>query len=286
MNLRCPNCNQALNSQSFKCVNGHQMRFKDDILILLEDSFKETLQNYTTTFAKLRNNDNKRLTDAKIYKQLPNAPKLKWQYPWRVRRYDLAVIANLLKKRKQQHILEVGAWNGWLSNRLTEWGHIITAIDFFIDEYDGLGAKKFYDNTWQTIQMNVYDLSVLDDLYDVIIFNRCIQFSTNPPAYVASAIKKLAPNGLLIITGLGIYYNPATKIKDVASFRKHLAEYGLDFLSPTKGYLDSTDMAHLLKQGIKLQPYPQLWAKLINLKATLNKQEPFYCYGYFQNPKP
>src|SRR6267378_6158682 len=41
-------------------------------------------------------------------------------------------------------ILDLGAGNGWLSNRLAQRGHSVTAIDLSDDPFDGLGAGRHY----------------------------------------------------------------------------------------------------------------------------------------------
>jgi 2-polyprenyl-3-methyl-5-hydroxy-6-metoxy-1,4-benzoquinol methylase len=281
MQLLCPNCCDPIDAQSLGCRNGHQFACEDGVLVLLEETFKQQLQAFVETFTRLRADESRRLLDPSVYKELPFAPKLKWQYAWRVRRYDLAIINRLLQGRTRQQILDVGAWNGWLSHRLATQGHEVTAIDYFTDEYDGLRAKKFYDLSWKAIQMDVYDLSVLNQTYDVIILNRCLQFSDDPAGYVASVKTKVASDGLLILTGLGFYWDPLTKIRDVAAFRAHLNSYGLDFFKPTKAYLDFVDKERLQNQGVRLHPYPQLWARATNLKARFKKTWPLYYYGVY-----
>lgn len=285
MQLLCPNCCDPIDAQSLVCPNGHQFAYVDGVLVLLEETFKQQLQAFVETFTRLRADDNRRLLDPSVYKELPFAPRLKWQYAWRVRRYDLAIINRLLQGRTRQKILDVGAWNGWLSHRLAAQSHEVTAIDYFTDEYDGLRAKKFYDLSWKAIQMDVYDLSVLNQTYDVIILNRCLQFSADPAGYITSVKSRLASDGLLILTGLGFYRDPSTKIRDVAAFRAHLNNYGLDFFRPTKAYLDFTDKERLQHQGVHLYPYPQLWARATNLKARFKKTWPLYYYGVYA-PRP
>src|SRR5205823_5411746 len=44
--------------------------------------------------------------------------------------------------RRRLKILDLGAGNGWLANRLTQRGHSVTAIDLLDDALDGLGAAR------------------------------------------------------------------------------------------------------------------------------------------------
>jgi 2-polyprenyl-3-methyl-5-hydroxy-6-metoxy-1,4-benzoquinol methylase len=204
-------------------------------------------------------------------------------FQWRLRRYDLAVVRRLLSGRRGQRILDVGAWNGWLSHRMAGDGHLVTAIDYFVDEFDGLGAKKFYSTSWQAIQMDLADLHVLDESFDAILLNRCVQFFPQPAAYVAQAKAQLAPGGLLILTGLELYRDPRAKAARVAQLLdSHRQRYGCElFLRPTKGYLDFADKAQLEAQGVQIKPPWQLLPA--NLKARLRPTLPRHCYGVCRN---
>jgi 2-polyprenyl-3-methyl-5-hydroxy-6-metoxy-1,4-benzoquinol methylase len=183
-------------------------------------------------------------------------------------------------------VLDIGAWNGWLSHRLAARGHDVTAIDYFADAYDGLGAQRWYSTTWRAIQMDLADLAPLNQCYDVVIVNRCVQFFTDPAAAVAAAQRQVAPGGLLLLTGLQVFHDPRVKADAVARLRQtYAARYGHDlFLRPTRGYLDRTDTTRLHERGITMRPYPQLW--LANLRARLDPTRPRHAYGVWHRLGP
>ena len=100
-------------------------------------------------------------------------------------------------------MLEIGAWNHWLTNRLNKDGHQLTAIDYFIDQFDGLGAKTHYkSNEWLSIQLNLERLDIIDETFDIIIVNRAIIYFKDPLSVLKALKEKLKPNGQIIITGL------------------------------------------------------------------------------------
>jgi 2-polyprenyl-3-methyl-5-hydroxy-6-metoxy-1,4-benzoquinol methylase len=204
-------------------------------------------------------------------------------FQWRLRRYDLAVVRRLLSGRRGQRILDVGAWNGWLSHRMADDGHLVTAIEYFVDEFDGLGAKKFYSTSWQAIQMDLADLHVLDESFDVILLNRCVQFFPQPAAYVAQAKAQLAPGGLLLVTGMELFRDPRVKAARVADMlRAHRQQNGFElFLTATKGYLDFGDKAQLQAQGVQVKGYRPLLPA--NVKAMLRPTLPYHAYGIYLN---
>jgi 2-polyprenyl-3-methyl-5-hydroxy-6-metoxy-1,4-benzoquinol methylase len=253
----------------------------DGVLVLLNERFRQRLQVFNAHLERFRAAEGKRLLDSSIYEQLPHAPALRNSFEWRLRRYDLKVICRLLLKRPQQRVLDIGAWNGWLSHRLAAEGHRVTAIDYFTDCFDGLGARAFYSTAWQAIQMDLTDLSPLDQLFDVVVLNRCLQFFPDPAQYVLQASAKVAPGGLLIATGLAFYRNPALKAREVQSLQERYRRHsGTDiFLHPAKGFLDFGDRAQLAALGMRLHLYSQLIPA--NLRSLFQPMRPCYYYGLY-----
>ena len=49
-------------------------------------------------------------------------------------------------------ILDIGAGNGWLSNRLAQKGHRPVAVDIFTDGLDGLGAARHYGMSFPLVE--------------------------------------------------------------------------------------------------------------------------------------
>jgi SAM-dependent methyltransferase len=285
--LRCPNCYQPLQkndaNDGFICPQNHSFSFNNGILILLSDSFSSKLTTFLKKFEPLRQAEGKRLLDPSIYPSLPFAPEVQSSHEWRMRRYDIASLEKLLARRKRQRILEIGAWNGWLSHWLTKQEHEVTAVDYFIDKYDGLQAMNFYERHWQAIQMDLTDLEVLDGRFDVVILNRCVQFYADPVAYARAAKEKVANDGLLILTGLSFFRDPRAKIKSVAAFQHHLRQQGVPDFQPMKGYLDFEDKRRLQKEDIQVTLVPQLW--LANIKSQFKKTAPRYYYGVYKQPQ-
>ncbi len=282
MKLICPSCEAPL-SEGRVCGNNHRFTEADGVLMLLTDAFRKRLQIFETHLAKMREKETiRRISDPAAFSELPFGAAIKNDGEWRLRQYDLAIINKLLSDLPEQKILEIGAWNGWLSHRLTLENHQVLAIDYFSDEFDGLKAQKFYPVQWPAIQMDISNLSPLGaERFDVIILNRCLQFFSNPLDYMCSAATLLRPGGRIILTGIQCFPNPRKKIEQIAIARKNFQQsYGVDlFLNPTRGYLDWGDRKRLLAAGCRLVPYPQLFRN--NLKARLRRFLPVNFYGVF-----
>ena len=253
------------------------------MLALLEDGFAQRLAGYLDKLAESRAQAGRRILDPGAYERLPAGQEasgdLSWQVEWRLRGYDLSVVRGLLSGTGPRRVLDVGAWNGWLSNRLAQDGHAVTAVDYFADEYDGLRACQHYQARWRSIQMDLRDLSLLDECFDVIIFNRCLQFFADPVASLLAARRSLAPGGVLIVTGLQVFQAPRTKARQVEGYlRTYREQHGFDLhLFPTKAYLDTADCRGLARLGVRLRRYPQLWPA--HLLACLDPSRPTHTYG-------
>jgi 2-polyprenyl-3-methyl-5-hydroxy-6-metoxy-1,4-benzoquinol methylase len=281
MSLLCPNCRAPIDSATLACAAGHQFGCEDGVLILLEAEFGQHLAAFIETLVRFRTAENKRVTDPTVYEHLPFALADE-NVEWRARCYDLAIIRRLIAGRQRQRILDVGASNGWLSHQLALLGHDVTAVELFTDQYDGLKAKQFYSSDWRAIQMDLADLSVLNEQYDVVIVNHGLPFYPDPSATLADARERVAAGGLLILIGLAFFRDPSERIEMLAARQRAYRErYGADFfLRPTRGYLDFGDKTRFAAQGVRLHLHPRRWRA--NLKSFVKPSSPRYFYGVYK----
>lgn len=284
--MLCPNCRLEIDESTWSCATGHRFYLENGVLILLQEDFGRRLRAFMEVFRQIRTNEGMKLLDESVYDRLPHAEVAAHEHEWRLRRFDWEVVHKLVTGRVgQQRILDVGAWNGWLSNRLAEMGHEVTAVDYFADAYDGLGAMQFYPRRWRAIQMDLQDLALLDETFDLVILNRCLHFFENPAEFAWRARRRVAPGGLLLMTGLPVYRNIELKVEQMRRLRVKLQHHGTDYFKPVRGYLDGEDRAQLSQLGVELHAYRQLWRS--NLKARwLDRQKPYYLYGVWPEGAP
>jgi 2-polyprenyl-3-methyl-5-hydroxy-6-metoxy-1,4-benzoquinol methylase len=277
--VRCPNCREPLDRARLSCANGHTFAYENGVLILLSDDVRERLQTFASRLSSIREAEGKRRLDTSQYEHLPFIDGGLNRHEWRLRRIDLEVVLGLLGRRSGQRVLDIGAWNGWLSHQLAERGHDVTSVDYFADEFDGLGARKFYCRSWRTIQMDLVDLSPLEGPYDLVVVNRCLAFFPRPLEWVETVQGLIAPGGLLILTGLQLFRDPAARARALQANRRFYRDrYAFElFFRPTKGYLDWEDRRALRARGISLRSYPRLWTA--NLKALILRRAPWHTYG-------
>ena len=276
----CPTCRQRLNATTLSCPNGHCYTAVDGVLALVDLVFARHLAAFLVPFETLRDKEARRLLDPAVYPTLPYGHAVADDPEWRQRRLDWELVQRLLSEGKRLRVLDVGAWNGWLSNRLAGGGHQVTALDYFVDTCDGLGARRHYATEWQAVQMDLEDLTVVDDSFDVVILNRCLQFFTDPLRSLFQTGGLVRPGGLLLATGLALFRSPGRKARQVEAFRSHLRQNGVADLKANKGYLDFADRERFLEAGMQLHPYRSLL--MANWRARLDASRPWHGYGVLQ----
>jgi SAM-dependent methyltransferase len=140
-------------------------------------------------------------------------------------------------------ILDLGAGNGWLSNRLTERGHSVTAIDLSDDPFDGLGAARHYNATFKTLLAEFDHMPLADKSVDLAIFNASLHYSTNYTATLSDSLRVLRPHGTLVILDSPMYTDPTSGARMVQERQsRFMATYGFasdalpseHFITPTR----------------------------------------------------
>lgn len=281
--LACSICREPVDSATLTCAHGHRFERNDGILSLLTPQFAAQLNAFATAFQADRAAHHYPTLPPTAYAHLPFGAAVRNDPEWRARQTDLRLILGLLPQNKTMRVLDVGAWNGWLSQQLAVRGHLVTAMSYFADEQDGLGARKFYPNPlWQAVQMDECDLDVIRDEFDAVILNRCVQFAPDPLQQVQAAQARVAKGGLLVVTGMSIFKDPSRHMAQTQQRASAFQQrHGLSlFLRPTRGHLDSNDQARLQSAGLVIRPYWAMWRAWA--KSWVQPTVPQPCYGVWR----
>ena len=284
MSYHCPICRQPVDAAAWTCAAGHHFEVEagSGVVRLVTPEFAAQLARFLPALEAYRTQLGRRLLDPAAYPLLPGGPAVARDREWQQRQYDLEVVRRLLAGRAPLRVLEIGAYNGWLTHHLAAWGHSVTAVEPFTDPYDGLGAAQFYAEHWLPLQLDLRDLSVLPGGYDLVVVNRCLAFFPDPAAALRQAQAQVAAGGQLVALGAQVFGDPARKARRVAELEAEFQErYGLSaYLWPTRAYLDWNDEAALRAAGLTLRPYPALW--LPDLKARLTPALPRHYWGWWR----
>ena len=152
---------------------------------------------------------------------------------WAVRARSFNVLVEKLLTPIQAHlerplkVLDLGAGNGWLSNRLAVQGDRVVAVDLLVNEQDGLGAWKHYEHPFTPIQAEFNHLPLMDHYADVAIFNASFHYSENYAETLKETLRVVDEEGLVVIMDTPIYRRRASGEKMVAEREAtFLAQYG------------------------------------------------------------
>jgi len=182
--------------------------------------------------------------------------------------------------RRPLQILDLGAGNGWMSNRLTAQGHKAIALDIFTDRLDGLGATRHYQKQFPAVAAEFDRLPFRSHSFDLLVFNSSLHYSSDYRKTLLEARRCLTATGLLAVIDSPIYKAPEHGEQMRAERRVYFEKtYGFasDALRSIE-YLDEPALAALAAElGIewsRLYPwYGWRWA-LRPVRARLKKQRP------------
>lgn len=275
--LLCPICHHPLPIDILTCANGHTFsRTADGIPNLLPPALISRLQ----AIARHREQVRAGLPVITDYDGLPHN-MAHTGFEWRGRAQSADIVLGYVYRHQPKTILEIGGWNGWLTHHLAQYAQVL-AVDFFADDVDGLGAMKQYQTRWERLQMDITDLTILADTFDMVVINNGLHLLPDPIGTIRQAQGLVASRGMLIALELPIYRNPARRIRQMeqlqAEFKAHGGEGSL-FLYPTKGYLHPSHRAEMVAIGMRLRPYRRY--KTI-LKAVVSPFAPMVMMGIWR----
>ena len=245
----CPACHTALVQRSpdelFCPAEGLSYPRRAGIWRFLAPDRAAYFRQFALEYETIRRAEGRGSPDAVYYRALPYkdlSEKMPTDWRIRARSFDLLVrrvLAPLEKSAPHLAVLDLGAGNGWLSNRLARRGHHVAAVDLLDNDFDGLGCARFYDSLFSPVQAEFDRLPFPDGSADLVIFNASLHSSTNIPASLAQALHVLAPNGRLVILDSPVYHAAGSGEKMVRE-REELFRQRYGFPSnalPSENYL-------------------------------------------------
>lgn len=240
--------------------------------------FKRFINEYET----IRLAEGRWAADPAIYRQLPFTPDdhpaaNMWQQ--RANSFNVFVrsILSDMEEGKQSplNILDLGAGNGWLANQMAQRGHEAVAVDLTVNDFDGLGVHPNYDRPIVPIEAEFDHLPLEDDLFDLVIFNASLHYSTNYAQTLSEGFRTTKNNGRLVVIDTPIYQNAASGRQMIAE-REANFEQRFGFKSDSLGsqnYLAAsqiTTLAHELGSEVDLiQTVPNFRRAARRLKTKL-----------------
>ncbi len=283
--LACPRCHTLLNeadAATLHCpTDGLAFRQADGVWRMLLPEREAVYARFIRDYEAVRRFEGRGSANASYYRALPyhNSPD------WKIRAKSFDAFLKTLKVFEKPlgslNILDLGAGNGWLSNRLAARGHNLTAVDLTVNDFDGLGCQRFYETKFISAQAEFDHLPIPDDAMDVVVFNASLHYSVNYKTTLAESLRVLNESGLLVILDSPVYHDSASGQQMVrereAQFTKQVG-FASDGL-PSENYLTYArldDLARELGLTWKLiTPFYNLRWSLRPLSAKLlRRREP------------
>ena len=217
----CPRCRTTLERttpERMTCPkDGLEFWNVDGIWRFLLPESEAHYARFIRDYETVRQAEGRGSTDPGYYRALPFKDRSRRQAAdWKIRARSFKVLVNNVLTRLQNplerslKIIDLGAGNGWLSNRLASQGDRVLAIDLLVNELDGLGAWKHYEHTFTPIQAEFNHLPVMDRFADAVIFNASFHYSENYAVTLREALRVTSAQGLIILMDSPVYRRGAS----------------------------------------------------------------------------
>jgi SAM-dependent methyltransferase len=238
-----------------RCETGHEYWRLDGIWRMLAPERAARFAQFMRDYESVRVREQRGSNDAAYYRALPYAVTGRWSADWAIRAQSYeALIHHVLEPvEAETHgantILDLGAGNGWLSNRLVQrpGRHFVAAVDLQTNALDGLGAHLHYDTDFVPVQAEFEHLPFADGQFDLVIFNASLHYSEDYESTLREALRVVKQGGAVVILDTPVYRSAASGQRMMAERQQQFEQtYGFrsDALR-TEGYLTHDRLAAL-----------------------------------------
>lgn len=223
----CPRCQTTLDRvtpERMTCRrDGLEFWKVDGIWRFLLPESEAHYKRFMDDYESIRRSEGRGSNSSNYYRALPFKDlNGRHKTDWRIRARSFKVLANKVLTQIQNplerslKVLDLGAGNGWLSNRLAAQGDRVIAVDLLVNEQDGLGAWKHYEHSFTPVQAEFNHLPIMDRFADAVIFNASFHYSENYTSTLKEASRVLSRDGRIVIMDSPVYRKRASGEKMVA----------------------------------------------------------------------
>jgi len=219
--LVCPVCYTRLipvNEQGLMCqIDGRVFRSRRGIWRFLLPDRAKFYARFLHEYEVVRLAEGRGATDPNYYLRLPvvdRSDRFKADWDMRAHSFDTFIrrVVHPMENTSQAglNILDLGAGNGWLSNRLAQRGHSLAAVDLRTGTLDGLGAVSNYQVPILAVQAEFNRLPFEDSLFDLVVFNASMHYAQDYSHTIREALRVMRENGGLVIVDTPFYQDAAS----------------------------------------------------------------------------
>ena len=231
----CPRCGGALTPQgdaAFTCdVDRLTFHNEAGIWRFLTPRLIAHYKNFIRDYEEIRRQEGRGSSNPAYFRALPFEDfSGSMAEMWRMRAASFATFLEkvVLRSRKDRmRVLDLGAGNGWLSNRLALLGHQVDAVDILTNDWDGLGAHVHYETSFRPVQAAFDALPFKTRRHDLVVFNASLHYSEDFDNTLSRVLKLLATDGELAIIDTPVYNREESGLEMVHNRQKSFeAQYG------------------------------------------------------------
>lgn len=246
----CPQCRaplEAMDDGGLHCP-AENLKFptEDGIRRLLGEENRRRVASFVSDYVRVRHGEARGSDDPNYFRALPYRDLSgSHRREWTIRARSFRTLTEKVVEPlaagspRSLRVADLGAGNGWLSNRLSLAGHEIAAVDLNDDPADGLGACRHYESDFETVQADFDALPFVDGSLDLVVFNGSLHYSTGYRATLREAMRTLKPGGAFAILDTPVYRDPTSGVAMLEEMRAGFQQrFGVRAdARPTKGYL-------------------------------------------------
>lgn len=208
----CPRCRAPLEQTApdelFCATDGLRFPHIDGVWRFLLPERAAYFEKFIREYETIRRAERRGSQEAAYYRALPyHDLSGRMSADWRIRAASFdAFLKRIISPSKQAlRILDLGAGNGWLSNRLARRGHSVAAVDLMTNDFDGLGCWHFYETDLTPVQAEFDRLPFTNGTADLVIFNASLHYSVNIRETLAESLRVLGSTGNLVMLDSPVY---------------------------------------------------------------------------------
>ena len=254
----CPRCRSPLEQSEsvelYCLVDGLDFPSRDGIWRMLLPERERFFSQFMKDYETIRRAEGRGSDESAFYRSLPYLDSNGIiSHDWRIRASSYeALIKHVIRPIElqtgvSQRVIDLGAGNSWLSNRLAQRGHRVAAVDILTNDFDGLACRKYYEAEFSSIQAEFDRLPFVNRCADIIIFNASLHYSIDYKITLAEAQRVMADSGVFVILDSPVYHDADSGMRMVKERESEFRQkYGLasDAL-PSQNYLSYRGLEQL-----------------------------------------
>lgn len=213
----CPSCGAPLEVEAVaKCpVEALSFERNAGVWNLIAPEREAYFERFIEEYDRIRAMEGRGGASPEYFRRLPFEDRSgRFDADWRVRAASFAcfvddVLEDLERSRPSSgalRILDLGAGNCWMSNRLSARGHAVVAVDLRTGPEDGLAAHSHYENRFEVVRAEFDRLPFEDASINLAVFNASFHYSENYERTLREAMRVLKPGGRIVILDTPLYH--------------------------------------------------------------------------------